>query len=137
MRFLVTFALIVMSVALLAWGVQLGRYDNNICSMGPCLGPIRLGLGVGAAFAAWTAWHHLPAPGAFRVTPRVWSALIRIGAVVIGIAVAFAGALLGMVQGEMVMGDFRANPWYVSGGIVLGFLAGRWMWRRAGAANYE
>ena len=137
MRVFITLTLVVVAAGLLVWGVQLGYSDNNICSAGPCLSPVRLGLGAGAAFGAWAAWHHLPASGALNVTPGARSAAIRLGAVVVGTVVAFAGTVLGIVQGEMVMGQPRPNVWFVSGGIVLGFLVGRALWRRANTAKEQ
>ena len=135
LRIFVTMALVVLATSLFASGVQL-RY-GNICSIGPCLSPLRLGLGAGAAFAAWAAWHHLPSSGALNVTPRARGALMRLGALVIGATVAFAGTLIGILEGRAAMGNFQANPWYVTGGVVLGFLAGRSLWRRASAIDGE
>ena len=133
MRFLVTFALVALSVALLIWGVQLGDYDNNICDLGPCLSPLRLGLGAGMGFAAWAAWFHLPAPvelkGALKLRPWLLKLLAVCGAVLL----ALVGSLLGIIAGQTVMGTPQANTWFVAGGILLGLFVGRWLWRRADA----
>ena len=78
----------------------------------------------------------VPATFIAEIERGVWQRMVLSSLRHYGLGLAI-GTVLGIVQGEMVMGQPRPNVWFVSGGIVLGFLVGRALWRRANTAKEQ